>query len=154
MTEFVPELEALPARGIFDGELVSFGSDGRPDFAAVCDRILNRDTAVPLTFVVFDLVALDGQATMALPYSERRRLLDALGLCDDRWHVSPVFDDAIALWDVVVEREYEGIVAKRLTTPYRPGERGWIKTKNRDYWRYGQEVEAIKRKIERRRAFV
>jgi ATP-dependent DNA ligase len=55
---------------------------------------------------------------------------------------------------LVVGREYEGIVGKRVTSPYRPGDRGWVKVKNRDYWRYGQEVEAIKLKIERRRAFV
>jgi hypothetical protein len=59
MTQLVPELERLPARGIFDGELVSFDSDGRPDFAAVCDRILNRDEAVPLTFVVSTKHACD-----------------------------------------------------------------------------------------------
>src|SRR5919199_4431899 len=58
MTEFVPELEALPARGIFDGELVSFDRDGRPDFPSVCDRILNRNAVVPLAFVAFDMLAL------------------------------------------------------------------------------------------------
>jgi bifunctional non-homologous end joining protein LigD len=154
MTEFVPELESLPARGIFDGELVSFGPDGRPDFPSVCDRILNRNRTVPLTFIVFDVIAVGDQATMHLPYAKRRQLLESLDLRDQRWHVSPAFDDALALWDVVVQREYEGIVAKRLTGRYRPGERGWVKVKNRDYWRYGQEVEAIKRKIERGRAFV
>jgi ATP-dependent DNA ligase len=46
------------------------------------------------------------------------------------------------------------MVAKRLTTRYRPGQRGWVKVKNRDYWRHELEVEAIKRKVERRRAFV
>jgi hypothetical protein len=32
-------------------------------------------------------------------------------------------------------------VAKRLTDPYRPGERGWLKAKNRSYWRFQQERE-------------
>jgi ATP-dependent DNA ligase len=32
-------------------------------------------------------------------------------------------------------------VAKRLADPYRPGERGWIKIKNRAYWRFGKERE-------------
>jgi bifunctional non-homologous end joining protein LigD len=154
MTELVPELAAIPAKGIFDGELVSFDSDGRPDFPSVCDRVLNRNAAIPLTFIVFDVLELDGQLTMRLPYSRRRELLDSLGLLAEDWHVSPAFDDPLALWDVVVKREYEGIIAKRLTTPYRPGGRAWIKVKNREYWRYGQEVEAIKREIERRRAFV
>jgi bifunctional non-homologous end joining protein LigD len=93
MTELVPELAELPAQGVFDGELVSFDGDGRPDFPAVCHRILNGDYSFKLTFVVFDLLAVDGQLTMALPYAERRRLLDTLDLCDERWHVSPAFDD-------------------------------------------------------------
>ena len=33
------------------------------------------------------------------------------------------------------------MVAKRLNEPYRPGERAWIKTKNRDYWRWELERE-------------
>jgi hypothetical protein len=44
------------------------------------------------------------------------------------------------------ERELEGIVAKRLDGRYRPGERGWIKIKNRDYWRYELERESAKNK--------
>jgi bifunctional non-homologous end joining protein LigD len=58
----------------------------------------------------------------------------------------PWFDDAEALWDVVVERGLEGLVAKRLPAPYRPGERDWIKVKNRDYWRYGLELEPLGRR--------
>jgi hypothetical protein len=38
-------------------------------------------------------------------------------------------------------RSSKGVVAKRLSDPYKPGERGWIKTKNRAYWRFGQERE-------------
>jgi ATP-dependent DNA ligase len=42
----------------------------------------------------------------------------------------------------VCERELEGVVAKRTDSRYRPGERGWIKIKNRNYWRYEMEREA------------
>jgi ATP-dependent DNA ligase len=35
----------------------------------------------------------------------------------------------------------EGVVSKRLNEPYRPGERAWVKTKSRDYWRYEMERE-------------
>jgi ATP-dependent DNA ligase len=35
MTALLPELEAFPARGIFDGELIAFDSDSRPDFVAL-----------------------------------------------------------------------------------------------------------------------
>jgi ATP-dependent DNA ligase len=36
-------------------------------------------------------------------------------------------------------------VAKKRSAPYRPGERGWIKTKQRTYWRFAQELEAAQR---------
>jgi ATP-dependent DNA ligase len=45
----------------------------------------------------------------------------------------------------------EGVVAKRLLSPYRPNQRGWIKTKNRSYWRRDSEREAMQRARERRR---
>src|SRR6478672_11284660 len=62
MTALVPELEALPA-GVYDGELVAF-DEGIPYFPDVCSRLLNGDRSVQLVYMVFDLLALDGQATM------------------------------------------------------------------------------------------
>jgi ATP-dependent DNA ligase len=40
----------------------------------------------------------------------------------------------------------EGVVAKKRSERYRPGERGWIKTKHRTYWRFGQELESAQRR--------
>jgi ATP-dependent DNA ligase len=51
------------------------------------------------------------------------------------------------------EHELEGVVAKRRSGRYIPGGRGWIKTKNRDYWRHEMEREGAPRS-RRRRAFV
>ena len=50
-------------------------------------------------------------------------------------------DDGLALWEAVCEHELEGVVAKRLHERYLPGERSWVKVKNRDYWRYELERE-------------
>jgi ATP-dependent DNA ligase len=50
-------------------------------------------------------------------------------------------------------RRLEGVVAKRLNEPYRPGVRAWIKTKNREYWRYEMEREGAL-KVKRERQFV
>jgi bifunctional non-homologous end joining protein LigD len=66
MTKLLPELGDLPAETAFDGEIVAF-ADGRPNFPLVCDRLLHRDRSVPLTYVIFDLLALDGEATTHLP---------------------------------------------------------------------------------------
>jgi ATP-dependent DNA ligase len=43
---------------------------------------------------------------------------------------------------VVLRDELEGVVAKPLASVYRPGERGWLKVKNRAYWKYELEHEA------------
>jgi bifunctional non-homologous end joining protein LigD len=79
---------------------------------------------------------------MSAPYSERRAQLEALNLNDLYWRAPEAFDDGAALFDAICERELEGIVAKRIDGRYRPGERGWIKVKNRDYWRYELERES------------
>jgi ATP-dependent DNA ligase len=69
------------------------------------------------------------------------------------WHTPETFDDGAALFEGVCERELEGVVAKRRSGRYRPGERGWIKIKNRDYWRYELEREPAS-KARRQRQFV
>jgi ATP-dependent DNA ligase len=51
------------------------------------------------------------------------------------------FGEGHALFDAVCEWEMEGVVAKRLHDPYKPGERAWVKTKNREYRRYEMERE-------------
>jgi ATP-dependent DNA ligase len=51
------------------------------------------------------------------------------------------FDDGQALFAAVVEQGLEGIVAKPRTSTYRLGQPGWLKIKNRGYWRFGQELE-------------
>jgi bifunctional non-homologous end joining protein LigD len=96
---------------------------------------------------VFDVLELNGQPTTHLPYRERRRLIESLGLHGPHWQTSAVFDDGEALLAVAHDRGLEGVVAKRLRGAYRPGERGWVKIKNRDYWRYPFEVEAAVRRV-------
>src|SRR4051794_2846406 len=76
MTALVPELRALPP-GVYDGELVAF-DDGIPYFPDVCSRLLNGDWTVQLVYMVFDVLALDGRVTMALPYAQRRELLETV----------------------------------------------------------------------------
>lgn len=54
----------------------------------------------------------------------------------------PRFDDGAALWHAIRQHQLEGVVAKRLNEPYRPGERTWIKRKNPAWPRYVAEREA------------
>jgi ATP-dependent DNA ligase len=62
-----------------------------------------------------------------------------------QWRTPEVFNDGEALWEAVCEHELEGVVAKRCSGRYMPGRSGWIKTKNRDYWRYEMEREGALR---------
>jgi bifunctional non-homologous end joining protein LigD len=86
--------------------------------------------------MAFDLLSLDGDELMRAPYSERRAQLEALDLNGVHWQTPETFDDGEALFEAVCAHELEGVVAKRRSTRYRPGERGWVKTKNRAYWRW------------------
>lgn len=97
--------------------------------------------------MVFDVLSVDGRDVTRQPYRERRRILETLDLAGPHWCVPDAFHDGRALWQAVCEHELEGIVAKQLDRPYLPGERGWVKVKNRDYWRFELEREgAIRRK--------
>lgn len=151
MAQRLPELERLPPGLVLDGEVIAF-RNGEPWFPGVCDRILHgRD--IPIVFVAFDLLNCDGESLLRTPYSGRRERLEALDLHGEAWQTSPRFDDGEALMAVMVDRGWEGVVAKKLRGSYRPGQRGWVKVKNRAYWRYPQERE-IARSFRSRSPFV
>jgi bifunctional non-homologous end joining protein LigD len=145
VTAAYPELRALNRAlgshsAILDGEIVALHSDGRPSFELLQTRMHVRGAAVrrlakttPVTYVLFDLLWLDGHSLMDLSFSQRRELLDGLGLQDERWLV-PEFHvgDGDAFLAATREQGLEGIVAKRLDSRYAPGRRdaGWLKVKN------------------------
>jgi bifunctional non-homologous end joining protein LigD len=139
-----PEVGHLPDAlaghdGIVDGEIVAMDDRGRPDFGALQSRmhrtgpeVPRMAAAMPVTYLVFDLLAWDGERLQDLPYAERRARLDALGIAGHRWVSTPWFRGGGA--DVLAASEengLEGIVAKRLESPYRPGLRSpdWRKIK-------------------------
>jgi ATP-dependent DNA ligase len=151
MTPVIPELATFPVFGTFDGELVAFDENGSPDFPLICSRLLNRHQEIRLTYVIFDVLTLNGESLMHLPYGERRPRLESLNLNGPYWQTPETFDDGEALFDAVCERELEGIVAKRLSGRYTPGCRGsWIKVKNRDYCHYEIERESAINKTRHR----
>jgi len=140
-----------PRRPRADGELVAW--KGRePYFPRICRRVLNFDLTVPVTFVAFDLLRVDDTDVTGRPFAERRGLLEELVVARPGWALSETFDDGAALYAAVCEHGLEGVVAKKRSSHYRPGERGWVKTKNPDYWRRDDEREAIARFRERRAA--
>jgi bifunctional non-homologous end joining protein LigD len=128
-------------RIVLDGEVVAFDEEGRPSFERLQSRMhLASDSAVrrrmrdiPATYVIFDLLYLDGHSTMRLSYEERRELLEELELNGPAWR-TPAYHrgEGKALLDATKDLGIEGIVAKKLDCPYTPGARAshWIKVKN------------------------
>src|SRR4051812_40877415 len=79
MTDRLPEFRrTLPEHVQLDGELVASDAAGHPDFHRLTARVLHGDTSIPLTFMVFDLLAVEGLSVMSRPFSDRRALLEAL----------------------------------------------------------------------------
>ena len=87
---------------------------------------------VPVTFVAFDLLHLDGEDLTGLPLVERKHLLDELHLVGPSWVTNGWYPgDGDTLLQVCGELGHEGLVAKRLDAPYLPGRRSrsWLKRK-------------------------
>jgi bifunctional non-homologous end joining protein LigD len=146
ITARYPELSRLNRalshhRAILDGEIVAFDAEGRPDFGALQQRMhLTVDNQVrrlarskPVTYVLFDLVWLDGHSLTDTPYEERRARLAELGLHGERWQTPEhVVGHGAELLEASKAQGLEGIVAKKLGSRYEPGRRSpcWIKVKN------------------------
>ena len=144
VTPAYPELESLAALPglLLDGEVVAMAG-GVPSFSALADRMHVRDArraralaaSKPVTYLVFDVLARDGEDLTALPYDERRSVLDALAEQGLPEHVqlSPVYDDGAQLWAVTEQHGLEGVVAKRRASTYQPGRRSrdWVKAPHR-----------------------
>ena len=147
MTPLLPEVAAaLPADVQLDGELVALDETGCPDFHRLSWRMLHGRPGIPVTYFVFDVLGVEGLATTMQPYSERRALLEQLELETERVRLVAPFEDGEALFAAVCERGLEGVVAKRERDPYRPGERVWVKTKNRATARFAEERNGLGRR--------
>src|SRR3954447_7273215 len=146
ITPQYPELSRLTRdvgahEAVLDGEIVAFDPEGRPSFERLQQRMHQTSDSVirrrmkshPVTYMVFDLLHLDGRSLMDEPYTERRRLLEALELHGDHWQ-TPTYSagNGQALLDATKNQGLEGLMAKRLDSRYEPGKRGgaWLKVKN------------------------
>ena len=143
-----PELQVLadllPGRSaVLDGEVVAFDDRGLPSFQRLQHRMhQDRPDArlvrrYPVHYVAFDLPYLDGHRLYDLPYRDRRSLLDDLELAAGPIEAPPYLPGEDAeqvgeLLDYTREQGLEGLIAKRLDSPYRPGRRVdfWRKIKN------------------------
>jgi bifunctional non-homologous end joining protein LigD len=147
ITHSYPELQELAAvtgaaRAVLDGEIVAFGGGAWPSFEALQQRINISSPAqirvlaaqIPVSYLAFDLLCLDGRPLLDAPYAERRALLDGLGVNGPHCQTPPSFTDVTGAEMVTLSRQHglEGVMAKRLTSRYEPGRRSpaWRKIKN------------------------
>lgn len=132
----------LPDGLLLDGELIAIDPvAGVPTLQAIAPRIHVRDPekaarmAVerPTTFMVFDLLRIDGRDITRLPLAQRRQLLEGLDPSGGSWQLSETFDDAQVVTDFTRHNGLEGVMSKRVASPYRPGARSadWVKTPHR-----------------------
>lgn len=139
ITAAYPELAAFLARRrvLLDGKIVALDSCGRPSFGQLRRRMnVQRPTSImlarsPVTYYVFDLLNLDGESTLELPYHRRRELLAELGFTDGPVVAPPCFmdTDGQTVLDTAAQHGLHGVIAKRVDSSYHPGRsRSWVQT--------------------------
>jgi bifunctional non-homologous end joining protein LigD len=111
---------------VLDGEVCAIDEQGRTSFSAM------QQGGYPLVYYVFDLLELEGEPLVALPFVERRkRLEEILDGRNKTVQLSEAFENGRALEQAAMEQGLEGVMAKRAQSRYEPGRRSrdWLKVK-------------------------
>ena len=154
LRRYFPELEFPRGRYVLDGEIVIFGENGIQLFDALGQRIHPAKTRIdmlaeqtPARFIAFDLLAHEDAVLLERPFEERRAALEVA--------VEAPVDLTPWTYDVADAEPWlrgaEGVIAKELDAPYRPGERtGMVKIKRVRTidavlrgWRPGKEENTV-----------
>ena len=148
-----PELASLWERvlarnAVLDGEIVALDENGKPSFQRLQQRMHSRDTTAvaraakrsPVHFVVFDVLAVDGEILLDLPLTQRQERLSDLVVPGGAFVLSTgIPGDGIAMFEAAKAQGLEGVIAKKADSVYRPGKRSreWRKLKVR------KDVDAV-----------
>ena len=128
---------------LVDGEVIALNDRGLPDFRVLADRMHTRDArkaarlaaARPATYMVFDVLRLDGEDLTGRTWTERRAVLEHLAADGalGSWQVPPTYDDGAMLHAATLAQGLEGIVSKRRDARYLAGvrSRAWLKFPHR-----------------------
>jgi ATP-dependent DNA ligase len=133
MGRYFPELEFPEGRYVLDGEIVVFAEDGTQLFGALGQRIHPAASRVaqlaertPSTFIAFDVLAREDEILLELPFAERRAALEQLVAAPVDLTPNVATADEARPW----LQTAEGVIAKQIDAPYKPGERtGMVKIK-------------------------
>ncbi|WP_139070066.1 non-homologous end-joining DNA ligase [Bacillus sp. FJAT-27225] len=125
---------------ILDGEVISLGEKGRPSFQRVMrrdglrniDRIRSTAESVPIVYMIFDIIYLNGMWIDHKPFHERNEILSRIITTNEHIQLVPTISQTESLFNAIKEQEMEGIVLKRLGSPYSIGKKreDWLKVKN------------------------
>ncbi|WP_297416735.1 ATP-dependent DNA ligase [Thermococcus sp.] len=149
VTKSIPDVvEAIKGslkaeKTIVEGELVAVGEGGRPrPFQYVLRRFRRKYNIkemiekIPLELNLFDIMYVDDEALINLPFSERRKKLEETVKEGERVKlavqlVTDNAEEAQKFYEKALELGHEGVMAKRLDSVYEPGNRGkkWLKVK-------------------------
>ncbi len=155
LARYFPELSFSPGRWVLDGELVIRDAEGRLEFDSLQERIHPAESRIkmlaekiPVTYIVFDLLAAGDESLLEAPLRERRARLEAIA-GDAGLELTPLTPDAAQAerWLASIE----GVMAKQLDAPYLPGKRkGMAKVKRERTidcvvlgWRPGKEEGTV-----------
>ena len=132
LPDIVQSLESLGLQSArLDGELIALDAQGHSDFNGL-QKTLSGEAQLPLVYMLFDLPYLEGSDLARVPLLERKKLLQQL-LERAPKHVafsSHAIGDGAGAFQMATDQQLEGIVCKRINSPYRAG-RGddWLKIK-------------------------
>jgi ATP-dependent DNA ligase len=154
LSRYFPELRFPPGRHVLDGEIVIAAEAGGEDFGALqqrlhpaASRVARLAEETPAAYVAFDLLGQEDESWLDRPFGERRDGLEAI--VGGAVELSPLTRDAEKAEPWL--RSAEGVIAKQLDAPYRPGERkGMVKIKRVRTidcvvagWRPGKEPDTV-----------
>lgn len=122
----VDALKALKADVVLDGEMVVFDEDEKPDFNRV--QLYNGHKN-PISYFVFDILYCNGYDLKKLPLTTRKTILKELVEGSELIKFSESFDDGEGLYELMMQKQWEGIVAKKKESEYIENDRSynWLK---------------------------
>ncbi|MEU8592376.1 non-homologous end-joining DNA ligase [Streptomyces globisporus] len=127
---------------VLDGEIIAPDREGSADFQRLQSRMglagsparaARMARRIPAHLVLFDVLFLDTESLTRTVYSERRAVLEGLNLVGSNWSTpAAIVGHGQQALEMTRSAGLEGLVAKRLASPYQPGirSRSWIKIRN------------------------
>jgi DNA ligase-1 len=146
VTNYFPEIASLvallPAEFILDGEVLAY-REGRPLHFHELQKRLRRKAVtdhligeIPIVYVPYDILYLDGQPLIDRPLTERKELLSQIRfkepIIDLGYRVVSTAQEIASAFKESRDAGHEGLVVKELESQYHPGKRGrhWTKLKH------------------------